>query len=172
MNDPKPGSASTFRTIALIAIPVIVAIAVAAFVLSARDKEGDGSAAPTTSMAVDGQPGTTTTVDPKVASFCRETETINQQMQEASERFQTDEGDVPTPDEVADLIASFDLASLDIDQTPAEMQDDLKYLIERRDAAVDEIRRAPVGTPITELLPADLLERFANIIQYHLDFCA
>lgn len=172
MNDQEPGSSSTLRTIALIAIPVIVAIAVAAFVLSARDKDSSESATTSTSVAsTDGQPETSTTVDSTVASFCQTTETINQQMQEASDRFQNDEGDVPSPDEVADLIASFDLSVIDIDQTPAAMQEDLRSLIEGRDAAVAEIRRSPDGTPVTQLLPADLLDQFANIIQFHLDNC-
>lgn len=175
MNDQTRGSASTLRTIALIAIPVIVAIAVAAFVLSARDKDSSEAVAPTTTSATtsttDDQPGTTTTVDPGVASFCTETATISTQMQEASKRFEAKGDDVPSPGEVADLLESFDLSAIDVDRAPAALQDDLRYLIERRDAAVAEIRTAPEGTAVSDLVPADLLERFASIIQFYLDNC-
>ncbi|MEO6988399.1 MAG: hypothetical protein ABI239_07110, partial [Aquihabitans sp.] len=86
-------------------------------------------------------------------------------------RIQADGREVPTPAELADLIESLDISKISVDEAPAELRDDLQYVIDRRTEAVTQIRSAPPGTPISKLLPHDLLDRFATVVQYNLDHC-
>jgi len=145
--------------VAFVAVPVIVAIVVAVVVLSVRSDDGGD----------DGPGGGRD--DAAAVAFCEQTAPIRRQIEATVERLEASGVDAPTPDEVANLVESFDLASLDVDSAPVELRDDLRYLLDHRDEAIVTIRAAPADTPVSELVPADLAERFSTLVQFSISNC-
>lgn len=159
MSEEHRSTSRTLQTVAFVAVPVIVAILVAVVVLSARSDDGGDDES------------TGRRDDAPAVAFCEQTASIRGQIEAAVARLEDSGTDAPTPAEIADLVESFDIASLDVDSAPAELRDDLRYLLEHRDEALVKIRSAPADTPVTEIVPADLAERFSTLVQFSISNC-
>lgn len=69
------------------------------------------------------------------------------------------------PDQIADVIDALDLSGLEPEKMPVEIRDDVVYLMKSRDDAVKTIRDAPESAPLEDLIPKDLVQKLASLIE-------